>query len=88
MLRYLIFATLPACVLFAAESVSALHQGMGPRHVEASNMHVRILAVVPMIGSGKQGDPIRPAYVPSTHSGERLHARPQRNSRLHGATLR
>jgi hypothetical protein len=37
---------------------------MGPRHVEASNTHVRIFAVVPMVGAGKRGDPIRPAYVP------------------------
>jgi hypothetical protein len=34
------------------------------RHVQPGNTHVRVHAVVPLIGSGKPGDPIRPDYVP------------------------
>jgi hypothetical protein len=38
----------------------APRQAMLPHHFEASALHVRIFAVVPIIGSGKRGDPIRP----------------------------
>jgi hypothetical protein len=35
------------------------------RHVDPGNTHPRVLAVVPLIGTGKIGDPIRPAYIPA-----------------------
>ena len=48
---------------------SAIPQAMAPHHVEAAVTHFRIIAVVPMVGTGKQGDPFRPAYVPLPPSG-------------------
>src|ERR1017187_10819987 len=47
----------------------APRQAMAPHHVEASAAYVRIFAVVPLVGAGKTGDPIRPAYTPALASG-------------------
>src|SRR5690348_1204175 len=35
-----------------------------PHSVDPRNAYVRILAVVPLIGTGTHEDPIRPAYAP------------------------
>lgn len=38
---------------------------LGAQHrVNPQNMYERVLCVVPMIGSGSAGDPIRPQYAP------------------------
>jgi hypothetical protein len=34
------------------------------RRVDPRNMYERVLAVVPMVGSGTPADPVRPAYAP------------------------
>ena len=34
------------------------------RRVDSRNLYERVLAVVPMVGSGTLSDPIRPAYTP------------------------
>jgi hypothetical protein len=34
------------------------------RRVDSRNLYERVLAVVPMVGSGTLSDPVRPAYAP------------------------
>jgi hypothetical protein len=54
---------LVSCSLFAA--AAPRKPAVIQRHVDPGNTHVRFLAVVPLIGTGQKGDPIRPAYVPA-----------------------
>src|SRR5438874_10934832 len=57
-------ALLAVCSLFGAAPV--LPKGaIQPNHVAAENRHVRMLAVVPVIGTGSKGDPMRPSYLPA-----------------------
>ena len=54
---------LVVCSLFAAGPV--VQKGViAPHQVDAGHRHVRMLAVVPLIGTGRNGDYIRPSYVP------------------------
>jgi hypothetical protein len=50
------------CLLSGANAPK--HAVISQPHVDADNLHPRILAVVPLVGTGKKGDPIRPQYVP------------------------
>jgi hypothetical protein len=49
---------LPAVVVCLCGSLLAQHR------VDPRNTYERVLCVVPMVGSGTPGDPIRPAYAP------------------------
>jgi hypothetical protein len=56
--------SLAVCSLFGATPAPPKHAVL-TRHVEPGNTHVRVHAVVPLIGTGKRGDPIRPDYIPA-----------------------
>ena len=58
MLRHLI-AIFVSVVAFFAQSL------FGQTSVSPENSHVRVIAVVPLIGTGDREDPIRPMFVPS-----------------------
>jgi hypothetical protein len=62
--RSLLSMSLIMCSLFAATTAPRKH-AIVQRHVDPRNGHSRFLAVVPLIGTGKKGDPIRPDYVPA-----------------------
>jgi hypothetical protein len=49
-------------LLLALAFVCALSPAQ--RRVDSRNLYERVLAVVPMVGSGTPADPIRPAYGP------------------------
>src|SRR5437762_13320772 len=38
---------------------------IGPHRVEPGNMYVRFVAVVPLVGTGRPGDPKRPDFLPA-----------------------
>lgn len=46
----------------------------GRRTVSATETHFRIMAVVPLVGTGKKGDPIRPDFVPVHKPGDPYHS--------------
>ena len=62
--RALLSISLAACSLFGATPAPNRHAVL-KRHVDPGNTHARVHAVVPLIGTGRRGDPIRPDYVPA-----------------------
>ncbi len=66
--RALLSLPLLACSLLAAVTVVPKKPAVIQRHVDPQNTHARILAVVPLVGTGKKGDPIRPDYAPAQGS--------------------
>lgn len=46
----------------AARAVTPVNQ----RKVDPASMYHRVYAVVPLVGTGKPGDPIRPMFIPTT----------------------
>jgi hypothetical protein len=64
MIYRFILLLVPVCSLFGATTTAPKKPGVVQRHVDPRNGHVRFLAVVPLVGTGAKGDPIRPAYVP------------------------
>jgi hypothetical protein len=61
--RAAVCLVLATCFLFGADP-AARRATIGPHHVDPGNAGARILAVVPLVGTGRNGDPIRPAYAP------------------------
>jgi hypothetical protein len=54
---------LVTCSLFGADT--SAQRGVVQHRLDAGQTNFRILAVVPLIGSGTKTDPIRPAYAPA-----------------------
>jgi hypothetical protein len=52
-------------LLSGAGPVQPVKAPVGFHRVNPQNAHVRIIAVVPLIGTGTNADPIRPDYVPA-----------------------
>jgi hypothetical protein len=55
------------CLLAIATSIFATAL-FAQRRVDPQNSYHRIIAVMPLVGSGTQDDPVRPKYVPAGQS--------------------
>jgi hypothetical protein len=62
--RPFLLLLLALCSLFGA-TTAPRKPAVVQRHVNPGNTHVRVLAVVPLTGTGKNGDPIRPEFAPA-----------------------
>lgn len=58
------FVTTSFTLFGATQTPAPTHRNIVQRRADPRVTHVRILAVVPLIGAGTRADPIRPAYAP------------------------
>jgi hypothetical protein len=56
-----------------AQSTAAAVKPVNQRSVDPAAMYHRVYAVVPMMGSGKKGDPFRPMFIPATPQAAAIH---------------
>ena len=58
--------------LLLVMSAAMVVSGLAQRRVARENRHERVLAVVPMVGSGTHPDPRRPMFAEVAHGGRRF----------------